>query len=187
MRLKTICICFLSIIVMTGFTGCGNLTGKSDGKDGKGTEVTKTEPAKESFKSHTIRVYVPSENADGLVGKEVTFQAREGKEGVVALEVMRKAQKAAQMSLIPEGVKIQSVTIQDHLATVNFEPSIREKMVGGSTTERLLIESVVNTLTELPNVKSIKILVDGKEQSTLNGHYNISSPLTRVEKSILKK
>jgi len=61
---------------------------------------------------------------------------------------------------------------------------MKEGQAGGTSQELLSVFSIVNTLTSLPNVKRIKILIDGKEETTLCGHIDISEPLERDEKLI---
>ena len=57
---------------------------------------------------------------------------------------------------------------------------------GGSLYELLAITSIVNTLTEFPEIKKVQILVESRKYETLTGHMDILDPLTRNE-SMMKK
>ena len=45
----------------------------------------------------------------------------------------------------------------------------------------MTVYSIVNTLTEISQIKGVQILVEGNEKKTLIGHVDISMPLLRDE------
>lgn len=44
----------------------------------------------------------------------------------------------------------------------------------------MLVGSIVDTLTEFPEVKQVQILIEGKKVETLGGHMDLTQPLTRM-------
>ncbi len=88
-------------------------------------------------------------------------------------------------SPIPSGTKILGASIKKDIAYVNFSNELRKNHPGGSLGEILTIYSIVNTLTELPYIKRVQILIDGAIIETLAGHMDISEPLEK-DLSILK-
>jgi len=51
---------------------------------------------------------------------------------------------------------------------------------GGTLNELLTVYTIVNALTvNLPAVKSVQILIDGKEVETLAGHVDLRQPLAK--------
>ena len=44
----------------------------------------------------------------------------------------------------------------------------------------MLIGSIVNTLTDFPEVEKVQILIEGASVETLSGHMDLSEPLTRM-------
>ena len=75
---------------------------------------------------------------------------------------------------IPSDTKVNSVTIKDNLATVDFSKEIitsDEQIPHSSTTEILAIYSIVNTLTNFEEIKKVKITVEGKESGQVDGLY----------------
>ena len=66
-------------------------------------------------------------------------------------------------------------------ATRNFDKNIKKSFAGGSTGEELLVNSVVKTLTEFPEVKQVCFLIDGKEIETLSGHMDLSEPIKKSD------
>ena len=57
---------------------------------------------------------------------------------------------------------------------------LEQNFSGGSTGEEMLIGSIVNTLTDFPEVQKVQILIEGASVETLSGHMDLSEPLTRM-------
>jgi len=98
---------------------------------------------------------------------------------------------------IPSDTKVNSVTVKDNLATVDFSKEIitsTGQIPHSSTTETLAIYSIVNTLTNFEEIKKVKITVEGKESGQINGlyiedfwgHIGISETFSRNEETIGK-
>ena len=79
---------------------------------------------------------------------------------------------------LPPGTELLGIEVADGLATVDFSEHLRAGFQGGSDNEQVTVYSVVNTLTSLPTVDRVQILVEGETISTIGGHHDISGPLT---------
>jgi len=77
----------------------------------------------------------------------------------------------------PKDLQVQGVTIKDGLATVDLNPAFLTKGRGEHDTLRM-VYSIVNTLTELPNVKKVSFTVNGKKVEVLD-QLDLSDPLER--------
>lgn len=66
-------------------------------------------------------------------------------------------------SIFAPGTEVLGITIENGLATVNFNEQVLAANVG-SAGEALGIQSIVNTLTELPNIEKVAFQVDGKTE-----------------------
>jgi len=77
----------------------------------------------------------------------------------------------------PEGTKVEDVTIKDKSAYVSFNRTLVDLHPGGSASEMMTIYSLTNTVTRnIPQLTSVKILVEGKEIETIKGHIDARSP-----------
>ena len=89
------------------------------------------------------------------------------------------------MNLFPPGTDVHSVKVSGDTATVDFNQNFASRGQG-SYNERMMVNTVVCTLTEFPEIKKVKFLVDGKEIDTISGHMDLLDPLTR-NPDVLKK
>lgn len=150
----------------------------------KTIKPTANQPAKneKTELSMNVKVYYPDDSGMRLVEVEREIIVDESVDKyTAALEVLMEEPDEENLTRIfPKTAGIRSVKIKDGLATVDFDGSILKKFVGGSTGEEFLIGSIVNTLTNFPEIKRVKFLVDGEEIETLSGHMDLSMPLERM-------
>lgn len=79
---------------------------------------------------------------------------------------------------IPDGVNIDTVSIEGEIATIDFNQAFLEAMLSGSSAEMLAVYSIVNTVVvNFPEIKKVKLNVHGKSDVVLK-HLDISEPLT---------
>jgi len=63
--------------------------------------------------------------------------------------------------VLPKGTKVLDIRVKNGLATVNFSEDVLKVNVGAMG-EMLGIQSVVNTLTEFPEIERVSFLVNGR-------------------------
>ena len=81
-----------------------------------------------------------------------------------------------QFQAFPENCGVRSVWLVGSQAVVDLTGPVREG--GGSSTETARVYGVVQTLAaNFPEVRTVRILVDGQEVDTLMGHLDLSRPL----------
>lgn len=94
-------------------------------------------------------------------------------------EILKELLNGPFGTTIPRGTKINDFHIKSGgTGVVDFSKEILEHSIG-SQGEQTRVLAIVNSLTELPDIKSVKILVDGKEISTLYGSVDTSQPIPR--------
>lgn len=84
------------------------------------------------------------------------------------------------VSLIPSYVKIKSVQIQNDQCDLVFDTTILSEQVNTVSKEAAAVYSIVNTLTELPNIQKVKMVIDGKKDPFFNRYISIEDPLVRL-------
>lgn len=78
-----------------------------------------------------------------------------------------------------KNVKLNKAEIQGDCVVIDFSKEFIEEYNGTKEEETKLIYSLVNTLTELTEVNSIKILIDGEENKYL-GNLNLSEKYIKL-------
>lgn len=147
------------------------------------TEQTKDAgaPAAAASKEVKVNVYYPRDDGTGLLPVSRTVKLEKEDKYTAALKsLLTGTKEKGQTNVIPKKAKLRSVTVKDGVATVDFSKELQQNFSGGSTGEEMLIGSIVNTLTDFPEVKKVQILIDGASVETLSGHLDLSEPLPRM-------
>ncbi|HUN55467.1 MAG TPA: GerMN domain-containing protein [Smithella sp.] len=97
---------------------------------------------------------------------DVALQAKE------IVKALLEGSKAGLVNTFPHGVTLIDVKIMDNdTASVNFSKSLTKLHPGSSASEMATIYSLTNSITQnLPGIKKVKILVEGRELSSIKGH-----------------
>jgi len=81
-------------------------------------------------------------------------------------------------SVMPDGTKLNSVRIEGDLAFVDLNSAVTS-YGGGGAWERGIVQSLLLSITELPKIDRVQILIDGKEKEYLPEGTPINKPLER--------
>ena len=107
--------------------------------------------------------YIFKENDDAAQAKEV-------------IKALLDGSKNGNVNTFPAGVSLLGVKIDDAgIAYVNFSKSLTKLHPGSSSAEMASINSLTSSLTKnVPAIKKVKILVEGKELTSIKGHISTS-------------
>jgi germination protein M len=120
----------------------------------------------------TINVYYLDSMGEYLVG-EARIVTSENKYVDALYELMKLPIDSSLYRLVPDSTKINSIVVEDGLAKVDFSKEFIEDRITSDTEDNLLIYSIVNTLTEFPEVNSVSFYIDGEKLDTL-GELDVS-------------
>jgi N-acetylmuramoyl-L-alanine amidase len=71
---------------------------------------------------------------------------------------------------IAPNTKILSLAIQNGIATVNFSKELRDDFSGGALEEDMTIKSIVWSMTQIPGINGVCILINGEFGDSIGGH-----------------
>ena len=110
---------------------------------------------------------------DVAYGEGTVEQARE----IIEAQIAPVAQPL--VSALPPATKLRAIFVTEQgEAFVDFSRELATGHTGGSTDELLTVYAIVNALTvNLPAVKSVQLLIEGKQIETLAGHVDLRRPL----------
>ena len=83
------------------------------------------------------------------------------------------------MRTLPAETVLRALFIDQHkTAYVDFHESLMLNHPGGSRSEILTIYAIINSLVlNIPEIETVKILLDGRETTTLCGHVDLRFPM----------
>ena len=130
----------------------------------------------------TARLFYISEDGTRLTGVERDVAYGDG--SAAQAEEIVKAQiapVAGLVSAVPPGTTLRALYLTaGGDAYVDLSGDVVTAHPGGSLDELLTVYTIVNALTmNLPAVKAVQVLVDGKEVDTLSGHVDLRRPLAK--------
>jgi hypothetical protein len=100
--------------------------------------------------------------------------------GRVIIESLISGPRGELVRTIPEKTALKAFYVaKDGASYADFTEAISKNHPGGSSSELVTIYSIVNSVVmNIPEIKSVKILIEGKESGTLAGHIDLGSPFS---------
>lgn len=174
-------------IMMTIFTGCALLD--KFGADSVNNDeltpassVTMGEDEASSLKDKSpVQLYFINEQGNKLssetryISNTETSKGNEYLATAILKELIKGPAKGSLLQAsIPQGTTVHSnVTIKEGVATVDLSKVFIDKHPGGKKNEQLTLYSIVNTLTEISDIKSVQFKIDGTVKKEFKGSYQI--------------
>jgi germination protein M len=145
--------------------------GKALGSIGK-DQLVFDDPENESKTLKKVLLYFSDKEGLGLVPEEVQVEVNpnEPLEKTVLNLLINGPLNDTEVRTIPAETKVISTSISEGVCYVDFSKEFQAKHTGGSTGELLTIYSIVNTLTELPDINKVQFLIEGEKEELFKGH-----------------
>lgn len=117
--------------------------------------------------------FLAAESRDLLHAKDTVALAK------MIVTALAEGPRQELMQTLPPETGLRALFIdQNKTAYVDWDASLKEKHPGGCQAELLTIYAIVNSLVlNMPEIESVKILLDGRESMTLCGHMDLRFPL----------
>ena len=95
------------------------------------------------------------------------------------VEALIKGPQRGLVRTIPENTKIRAIYVtQEGICYVDLTSEIADQHPGGIKSELLTVYSIVNSVVlNVPEVESVKIIINGSESTTLAGHIDLQVPV----------
>jgi len=127
------------------------------------------------------KVYFSDSNAVYLV--PVTMQVDGKNPPLSALKklIAGPPKESGLVATVWQGTKINDFKVEEQVAMVDFSADVLG-YGGGSTAETMLINSVLYTLTQFPEIERVQFLIDGNQIEYFPEGSDVSSPLMAPSK-----
>jgi spore germination protein GerM len=149
------------------------------------TQGATTSPAPSATPGRRIkaRLFYVAEDGERLTNVEREVALGEGtvEQARYILEAQIAPVTEPVVSAVPASTKLRAVFVTERgEAFADFSRELIAGHSGGSTNELLTVYAIVNALTaNLPAIKSVQLLVDGKQVETLAGHVDLRRPIVQ--------
>lgn len=132
----------------------------------------------------SITVYFVNEDATGLVAESRQVRVSDDLLRATLEQLIRGPENPKLSQAIPSGTRILETRLDGSTAYVSFSHELRTQHWGGSTGEIMTVYAIVNSLTALPGVDRVLILLEGRYEETLVGHLILDEAFERNESLI---
>jgi len=134
-------------------------------------------------------LFFGDEFSDALVVefRSITSSRSPRKKAAALIEALVQGPREKGTRTIPEGTRLRSVSMHSRgLVKVDFSSSLIDEHPGGSSSERMTVYSIVNTiLLNIQDTSRVQIMVDGRPLETIAGHIDCREPFA-VNYSIVR-
>lgn len=196
---KTILVTILVIAILS-FSGCLKTSDKAlklleeEELRPVSSIVMSEEEARKLNEKLPVTLYFSNQDGTSLVNEIHYISMDEAKQGteklasVLIKELVKGPSNSELKATIPEGASLRSpVKIEGRTAIVDMTKEFVDNHPGGKEAEELTIFSIVNTLTELKDIETVKFLINGKEQKEFKGNFRFDNEFPRNEALIDRK
>lgn len=136
----------------------------------------------DSLLSTNLTLYFASADGASVVAetREVYYSRNVSLDKLVIDQLLKGPKTEGLLSAIPTGTKLNSINISENgVCIVNFDGTFETAITG--VTENATVYSIVNSLTELDNIKQVQILVNGETPHISNVDVDLSEGVSRNE------
>lgn len=119
----------------------------------------------EDYREAVIALYFANEAMDDLVKVErtVVYRSSSSMERIVVEQLLRGPEDSGAKASLPNTASLLSINVRDGVCYVNFDSKFITEVLGSY--DYVPVYSVVNSLTELPNVDKVQISINGSSET----------------------
>ena len=130
-----------------------------------------------SASKDTYRLYFSNDTLESLVPEERKISSSvwakldpSQKATLILGELIQGPLSDTLVPTLTTKTKILSTTVQNNIATINFSKDIRDDFPGGALEEDITIKSIVWSMTQIPGISGVRILINGEFGDSIGGH-----------------
>ena len=178
----------IMIILIIGIVGVTIYLITNKDKDVSQNEIQPQEEAGDDTMRQTIAtLYYQNKETKELMPEGRMIDSKELLTGPYAtlMGLLLEGPKNEKLqTVIPEGTRVLKAELKGETVYLDLSKEFIDNHKGGQEAENMTIYAIVNTLTQLNEVNSVKILINGREdQAFKDNKINFKNAFVRIEKS----
>ncbi len=117
-----------------------------------------------------LTLYFPDAQLRYLVRETLRVEAMDSadKPAYIVQSLLNGRSRGQLTSCIPDGTELLSISVENGVCTVNLSSEFQREWKDGFDAERMAVYSIVNSLTELPEITTVDLWVAGAPMERLN-------------------
>ncbi len=141
----------------------------------------------DAYNSETreLTLYFPDKELKSLIreARSIKVTDQQPLAQYIINELIKGSENAEAASALSKDTVLLSVETADNVCFVNFKSNFLDKNSGSAEKEKMIIFSIVDSLTELDTIDRVQFFMDGKKENMF-GNINIGSMFGRDESII---
>jgi len=132
---------------------------------------------------HTSKLYFYDASKQELVPISRDISLNGTLEKVIKIlidNLSRVPDKSNLSTFVPAFARVKSIAMNNEICTITFDPTLLTEQIDSVIKESATVYSIVNTLTEIPQIKKVKINIEGKKDPYFKRYISIEEPLVRL-------
>lgn len=136
----------------------------------------------EPLQYETVKLYFLNKDASQLIieQREIEVNKNQPLAKYIMEQLIVGPKNTDLLPTVPAETKIRDIKIKDGVCYVDLSSDFVTKHNGGSLGEVMTIQSIVNSLTEIPEIKKVQFLIEGEKEQEFKGHVDFSQPFERT-------
>ena len=133
--------------------------------------IPEEEISEEQMRQTIVSLYFYNDTTKSLVpeGRLIDVKELVDKPYNKLIELLIQGPNNSELSkTIPDGTKVNKIELKGDTLYIDLSKEFVDNHEGGEEKEKATIYSIVNTMTNLTEINSIKILIDGEENKAFN-------------------
>lgn len=167
-------LCIFGLIGLMMMTACDNSSDRKMEKTAVPMSPT------DSDDKTILHLYFSDRDNSFLIAEErsTSHQDNPVRMGSLIIDELLEGPGKHLIRTIPQQTTLRAFYLMaDGMVVVDLSREIKEHHPGGAKSELMTIYSIVNSLIlNIPEIKAVKLLIEGREAATLAGHIDLRSP-----------
>ena len=168
--------CSILVVSLLGITGCEKKDKTSLNNKEKEKKIVLS---KEKETTLDLNIYFDSSknvNTPEIAQEERVLKRYEILGETIIGEIIKGPSVNSKLNpVLPKDTRVLSFSIKDNIAFVNFSKEANIPMT--SSKEEACLKSIIWSLSQLPSVEKVKILVENKDTGIWGEHFDLSKPI----------
>lgn len=176
MKNKKIILLFMVLLIIIFIIGCFAIKYVKDKKENEIQDeyTPQEEISDEQLRETIVSLYFPDKESNSLKPEARLVNVRELiiNPYEILIQLLIEGPKNDKLNnIIPENTKFLKASLEGECLTINFTEELLNYDKENKNTKENLINSIVNTVTELNEVNKVKILINGEQHEEFKDEY----------------